>query len=269
MLDARTPVRYGRDSARPHPTEAIVLAAPIQTTLELGVPLRPGHVLRRRPGDHGRLSHRQPDHRGRRGQVRGRRARRHVPGSRRPRDADPPVHHPSHGDRRPSRREPAAHPGDPARVPRVLPRLGLRGAQRAVRLLVPEREPRAAGLRAAPRSAGVHGASGAARGLARRPEREAADPRPLLQDADRTEPPGPRRRRGVRRGPARPPGSGRPVGDPHARRSPRGRSRPRPPELREDPPGRPPPARAGRLPLPRARRHGSFTSASRRISAAG
>ncbi len=39
MLDARTPVRYGRRSARPHRTEEPVLAAPIQTTLDVAIPL--------------------------------------------------------------------------------------------------------------------------------------------------------------------------------------------------------------------------------------
>ena len=39
VFDSRTPVRYRPGSARPHPPEASLLAAPIQTTLDEGVPL--------------------------------------------------------------------------------------------------------------------------------------------------------------------------------------------------------------------------------------
>ena len=114
----------------------------------------------------------------------------------------------------------------PAGVPRVLPRLGLRGPQRGVRLRLPERELRRARLPRAPRSTPVHGAARPPRGLARRPQREARDPRELLQDAGQAHPSRARRRGGVRRGAARPARSRRTPRHHHDGRPHRGASGP-------------------------------------------
>ena len=134
-----------------------------------------------------------------------------------PRRADPTPHHAPHRDRRPDGRGcPADRVGAPV-VRRVRARLRVRRAQRALRLLVPERRPAATRLRPAPLPAGVHRAPGSSRRLARRPERPPPDPRPVLQDRRPPDAPRPRGRRGLRGGAPRPARARRQARDRHAR----------------------------------------------------
>ena len=204
-----------------------MLAEPIQTTLEQGVPLDRGHVLRRRPRDHGRVTSRTSSHhRGRRGALPGRRTARIVPVARQPAEHIPPVvaHLTGIDDRLV-----AARTADRTGVARASCEFA-RGAddrrpQRPVRLLVPQREPRGPGLPARCPDRPVCTAQ------ARPPvvwpdvpEREAAHARRVLPDPSAAHPPRARRRRGLRRGAARLAGVGRTARHPHARRSPRGRS---------------------------------------------
>ena len=107
-----------------------MLAAPIQTTLDLGIPLHQVTFCVVDLETTGGSPADCTDHRGRGGQVPRRRAHRVVPGTGQPRDPDPAVHHPSHRDRRPLGGRRAADRGDPARVPRVLPGRRVRRPQR-------------------------------------------------------------------------------------------------------------------------------------------
>ena len=113
----------------------------------------------------------------------------------------------------------------------------------------------------------LHGAAGAPRRLARRSQRQAADARSVLPHASAAQPPGVRRRRGLRRGAPRAARPGRAARHPDARRPARGRARPGATALRQDPPGRPPAARSRRVPVPRLATAGCCTSASRRTCA--
>ena len=102
--------------------------------------------------------------------------------------------------------------------------------------------------------------------LARRPERQAADARALLPHPRAAEPSGVRRRRGVRRGVPRAARPRRAARHPHARRPARGGPRARAPALRQDPAWpttcRTPPAST----CSAAATAASSTSASRRTS---
>ena len=164
--------------------------------------------------------------------------------------ADPPPDLAPDRDRRPRGGRRAADRVGAAVVRGVRARLRLRGAQRPVRLHVPQRRARTPRLRPAATAAGVHRPPRAARRLARRAERAAPDARAVLPHGGATVAPGAARRRGVLRGPPRPARARRAARHRHARRPARRRPRPRAPELREDPARGPPAERAGRLPVP-------------------
>ena len=166
----------------------------------------------------------------------------------------PAVHHTADGDRRPGRlREPP--------IEEILPAF-LEFCRGAVFVAHNARfdfsflnanltAPR---LRPVARAGRVHGQARAARRLARRPERQAADLVAVLPHASHAQPPGLGRRRGLRRGAPRAARPGRAARDPDARRPARGGARPGAAQLRQDRAGRPPAARSRRVPVPRSRR---------------
>ena len=145
FLDHRTSVRYGERPHRPHRSEAPMLRhpskRPSRRACRCGRWSSWSSTSRPRAAPLG-----SPDHRDRRRPGPRRGAPRHVPGARRSRRVDPTVHRAPDRHRRLPRPGGATDRGGPARVPRVRPRRGLRGPQRALRLLVPEREPRTARL---------------------------------------------------------------------------------------------------------------------------
>ena len=157
-----------------------MLAEAFQTTLEDAVPLSEVEFVIVDLETTGGSPADCADHRDRRGQAPRRRAHRRVPDPREPRCADPAPDHAPHRDRRPRRGRRAADRVGPALVRRVRPRLRLRGAQRAVRLHVPERRARAPRLRRAPAATRLHRSARPPRRLARRPQRPAPHPRPVL-----------------------------------------------------------------------------------------
>ena len=236
---------------------------PIQTTLELRRAAVRGHVLRRRPRDHRRLSRRRRDHRDRRREVPRRRAARLVPGARQSSAADPAIRRAPHRHRRPHGLAGAPDRAGPAVVPGVRPRIGLRRAQRPVRLRVPERVLRRARLsarsrarRCAPRASPGASSGPTCRTCGSRRSR-GTSARRATADASRA-----RRRRGVRRGAARAARSRRPPRHPRAlgdlEEAVRARGRP---NFGKIAPRRRSPPRAGRVPVPRRATAACSTSA--------
>ena len=71
VLDARTPVRYGRALRTAPPDGGTRARRAHPDHARPGHPAPPGHVLRGGPRDHRRLPRRLPDHRGRCGQISG------------------------------------------------------------------------------------------------------------------------------------------------------------------------------------------------------
>jgi hypothetical protein len=172
----------------------------------------------------------------------------------RPWSTHSPLHHLPHRDRRTHGEIGAPHRVRGSGTGRVPGRVGVRRAQRALRLRVRERDARSVGIRAPPGTARLHGAAGTTGGVAGCAQCEAPHPRRVLPGGRETDAPraaGRARLRGRLAPVAR---GGRAARDPHARRPPRGHPGQITPSLREDPAHRSPPARSRGVRVPRARR---------------